>query len=120
MLGPLFEVIVYVRDMDAQVRFYRDLLGLSISWPAGLADYSAEHWVAFDAGGVALALHSGGQHSAGTPPRYGFKVTDIVATRKELRARGVECSEVRSPAPGVQVVDCKDPEGNGFFIESRG
>lgn len=119
MPGPLFEVIVYVRDMEAQVRFYRDVLGLSITWPDGLVDYSAEHWVAFDAGGVTLALHSGGESPSGTPPRFGFKVDDIGTTRSQLIAHGVPCGEVRDPAPGVQVVDCKDPEGNGFFIESR-
>ncbi|MDQ3023737.1 MAG: VOC family protein [bacterium] len=118
MIGPLFEVILYVREMDAQLRFYRDTLGLSISWPDGLADYSAESWVALDAGGVTLALHSGGEKPAGIPPRFGFKVENIEASRVQLLDLGVSCSEVRSPAPGVQVVDCKDPEGNGFFIES--
>jgi catechol 2,3-dioxygenase-like lactoylglutathione lyase family enzyme len=119
MLGPLFEVILYVREMDAQVRFYREVLGLSITWPDGLADYSAEHWVAFDAGGVTLALHSGGEGPVGTPPRFGFKVQDIELVLSELIGRAVPCSEVRSPAPGVLVCDCLDPEGNGFFIESR-
>jgi catechol 2,3-dioxygenase-like lactoylglutathione lyase family enzyme len=118
MIGPLFEVILYVRDMDAQVRFYRDALGLSISWPDGLESYAAEHWVALRAGDVTLALHSGGDTPTGTPPRFGFKVSDIDASRAQLIERGVPCSEVRSPAPGVQVVDCIDPEGNGFFIES--
>jgi catechol 2,3-dioxygenase-like lactoylglutathione lyase family enzyme len=119
MPGPLFEVILYVRDMDVQVRFYRDVLSLRITWPDGLTDYSSEHWVAFDAGGVTLALHSGGETPAGTPPRFGFKVEDIEEVRAHLLERNVVCSETRSPAPGVLVVDCKDPEGNGFFIESR-
>jgi catechol 2,3-dioxygenase-like lactoylglutathione lyase family enzyme len=119
MLGPLFEVILYVRDMDAQVQFYRDTLGLSIQWPTGLDSYTGEHWVAFDAGGVTLALHSGGESPTGTPPRFGFGVDNIEAVREQLLQHGVACSDVRSPAPGVQVVDCKDPEGNGFFIESR-
>ena len=119
MPGPLFELIVYVRDVHAQVAFYRDVLGLRITWPDGLPDYSDQHWVAFDTGGATLALHSGGEPPQGTPPRFGFRVEDIEATRVMLTGRGVPCSDVRSPAPGVRVVDCKDPEGNGFFIESR-
>jgi predicted enzyme related to lactoylglutathione lyase len=115
----LFEVIVYVKDMDAMARFYRDQLGLAITWPADLADYGAEHWVAFDAGGATLALHSGGEGASGTPPRFGFAVSDIAAARERLLAAGVACGEPRSPAPGVQVADCRDPEGNGFFIEEH-
>jgi catechol 2,3-dioxygenase-like lactoylglutathione lyase family enzyme len=118
-LGELFEVILYARDMEAQVRFYRDVLGLPVGWPAGLDSYSAEHWVTFSAGRITLALHSGGAPPAGTPPRFGFKVTDIAAARAELLARGVQAGAVRSPASGVQVVDCVDPEGNGFFVESN-
>jgi len=119
LIGGLFEVILYVRDMDAQVRFYRDVLGQSISWPAGLADYSAEHWVAIDTGAAKFALHSGGQVPQGTPPRYGFSTEHIEQAREHLLKHGVPTSEVRSPAPGVQVVDCTDPEGNGFFIEQQ-
>jgi catechol 2,3-dioxygenase-like lactoylglutathione lyase family enzyme len=119
VIGSLFKVILYVRDMDGQVRFYRDTLGLGLSWPAGLNDFTVEHWVAFQVGNVTLALHSGGEEPAGTPPRFGFEVADIAASRAQLLERGVQCSEVRSPAPGVQVVDCNDPEGNGFFIESH-
>lgn len=115
----LFEVIVYVRDMDSMVRFYRDSVGLPVSWPAGLQDYSKEDWVALDADGATLALHSGGAGIGGTPPRFGFAVTGIAVHRDWLLKCGVPCGEIRSPAPGVQVVDCTDPEGNGFFIEER-
>jgi catechol 2,3-dioxygenase-like lactoylglutathione lyase family enzyme len=46
-LGPLIEVILYVADMDAQVCFYRDTLGLPIANPQGLADYGEQMWVTF-------------------------------------------------------------------------
>lgn len=115
----LFKVIVYVKDMDAMVRFYRDSLGLSISWPTGRENYAGEHWVAFDAEGSTLALHSGGAGASGTPSRFGFQVRGIAVHRDWLIKCGVECGEVRSPAPGVLVVDCRDPEGNGFFIEEH-
>ena len=112
-------VTLVCRDARKTLRFYRDVLGQRISWPAGLADYSEEHWVAFASGGNTLALHSGGQEPQGTPPRYGFHSADILGAREALLAAGVAAGDVRSPAPGVQVVDCKDPEGNGFFIEQR-
>jgi hypothetical protein len=49
-----------------------------------------------------------------------FRVTDVPGARQGLLRRGVPMGEVRSPAPGVQVSDGVDPEGNRFSIESRG
>ena len=49
-----------------------------------------------------------------------FRVADVPAARQELIRRGVAMGEMRSPAPGVQVSDGADPEGNRFSIESRG
>ena len=117
-LNGISEIIVYVTDMAAAVEFYRDRLGLAIAWPADKADYSQEMWVTFSTGACTLALHGGLEpQQKQVQPRFGFSVSDIAAERAVLLAQGVECSEVRSPAPGVQVVDCRDPEGNGFFLE---
>lgn len=118
-LGSLFEIIVYCRDMQAQTAFYRDTLGLPVAYPQGLADYSQEHWVAFATDGAVLALHSGGEPPTGTPPRFGFRVADIHAAREALIQRKVSCGELRSAAPGITVLDCRDPEGNGFFLEQH-
>lgn len=117
-LKGISEIIVYVQDMVAAVAFYRDALGLEIAWPADKDDYSQETWVTFSTGACTLALHGGLELvEKQVQPRFGFSVDDIQAAREQLMARGVPCSEVREPAPGVQVVDCRDPEGNGFFIE---
>ena len=120
MLGPLHEIIVYVSDMDAQVRFYRDTLGLKIAYPDGRDNYKDESWVVFKTGQCTLALHGGGNRQFGTDaPKFVFRVDDVATVREALLDRGVPTSEIRSPAPGVKVVDCKDPEGNAFSIESR-
>lgn len=118
-LGPLHEIILYVRDMPTQVAFYRDVLGLEISYPAGLDDYSDQYWVVFETGQCSLALHGGGEQRFGEDaPKFVFKVDDIEASRDELLAQNISVSEIHSPSPGVQVADCKDPEGNIFSIES--
>jgi hypothetical protein len=44
--------------MDAQVAFYRDKLGLTVSYPDGLNDYTGEYWVTFATGACTLALES--------------------------------------------------------------
>ncbi len=116
----LMEVILYVQDMNAQVRFYRDTLGLRVKAPAGAEDFSEVFWVELDTGGCTLALHAGGQGQLGEDaPKIVFRVADIPAARNKLQAKGVLIGEVRAPAPGVLVCDGADPEGNRFSIESR-
>ena len=106
--------------MDVQVRFYRDILGLKVRFPAGLPDYTNEFWVELETGSCTLALHGGGSGKIGTEtPKLVFGVEDVAAARATLLDKGVKVSEVRSPAPDVMVVDALDAEGNPFSIESR-
>jgi len=117
MVGELIEVILYVDDMAAGVTFYRDRLGLRIAYPQR-EDYAAELWVQFDTGACRLCLHGGGSRKQGADAaKIVFRVADIHLTQAELRERGVELGEVRSPSPGVLVCDGVDPAGNRFSIE---
>lgn len=116
----LVEIILYVADMQAQVEFYRDVLGLRLAHPAGLTDYSDQHWVVFETGACKLALHSGGQAQAAAGlPKLVFAIADIVSARAELAARGLTLDEIFSPAPGIQVANGRDPERNPLSIESH-
>ncbi len=119
--GELMEVIVHVQDMNSQVAFYRDKLGLRVSYPTGREDYSKEGWVTLETGRCVLALHGGGRARLGESPshRIVFRTEDINAARNQLLRKGVQAGEIRSPAPEVQVFDARDPEGNVFSIESR-
>ena len=120
MIQGLIEVIVYVQQMDVQVRFYRDVLGLAVRFPTGLTDYTNEFWVEMETGSCTLALHGGGSgQTKAEIPKLVFGVADIEAARVMLLEKGVKASEVRSPAPGVMVVDALDAEGNPFSVESR-
>lgn len=119
-ISGLMEVILYVQDMNRQVSFYRDVLGLEVIEPQGVADFAGIFWVELDTGPCKLALHAGGQRRLGDDaPKIVFQVADVPAARKELLARDVPMGEVRSPAPGVAVCDGVDPEGNRFSVESH-
>lgn len=120
IIGELMEVILYVEDMAAQVSFYRDFLGLTVREPRDVKDYGNVYWVELETGACTLALHGGGRRRLGPDaPKLVFRVADMEAAREELLKKVVPMGEIRSPAPGVQVCDGQDPEGNRFSIESR-
>lgn len=120
MINSLFRVILYTQDMDAQVRFYRDMLGLTVRFPADLDDYSDQFWVEFETGGCTLVLHGGGEKRLGQDaPTLSFQVDDASTARQTLLAKGVKVGEVRSPVPGAYVVDGFDPEGNRFSLDAH-
>ena len=118
--GEIMEKILYVENMDSQVSFYRDKLGLQVKFPKEAANYGEEFWVEMDSGPCSLAPHAGGKRRFGADaPKIIFRVGDILAARQELTDQEVEMGEIRSAAPGVWVSDGIDPEGNKFSIQSH-
>jgi len=119
-VGPIIEVILYVEDIESQVRFYRDTLELTLTYPQDLENYNDQMWVTFDTGNCTLALHGGGRRDFGKDaPKFVFEVEDVQTIRQALLDRGVLLGETRTAAPGVWVCDGQDPEGNKFSIECR-
>jgi catechol 2,3-dioxygenase-like lactoylglutathione lyase family enzyme len=120
-LTGLMEIILHVKDMNTQVAFYRDKLGLRVAHPEGVVDFAKQSWVTFDTGRCILALHEGGRIRQGENPshRIVFQTDNIQTARNKLLDKGVQVGEVRSPAPGVEVIDGRDPEGNVYAIESH-
>jgi predicted enzyme related to lactoylglutathione lyase len=115
----LKEVILYVENMNSQVLFYKDKIGLEIDYPEDTSNLENETWVVFRTGECKLALRSGGKRRIGEDaPKIVFDVEDLPRVREELIGRGVPLDEVWSPAPGILVSDGVDPEGNHFSIES--
>ncbi|MFW9853918.1 MAG: VOC family protein [Candidatus Thorarchaeota archaeon] len=120
MLGTIRQIILYTANMQKQVEFYRDILGLKITYP-DIRDYSKEFWVTFSTGEATLALHTGGKGEIGTDsPRFTFEVQDIQEAFSYFKDKGILDSEIREPVPNTFVFDIKDPEGNKISIEQFG
>jgi predicted enzyme related to lactoylglutathione lyase len=109
----LVEVVLYVRDMERAIGFYRDTVGLEL-------DFESEHWTTFRTGACTLALHATERREPGRgEPDPTFLVPDAAAEHTRLAGKGVEVTEIREPVAGTQVFDATDPEGNRFSIESK-
>jgi catechol 2,3-dioxygenase-like lactoylglutathione lyase family enzyme len=119
-IDSLLRVILYVRDMNRMVRFYRDSLGLQLLTPRGLEDFGSAMWVEFDTGACPLALHGGGEGRTGpTPPELVFRVSDAAVARQALVDAGLEMGPVRELETGNYLCSGRDPEGHPFSLESR-
>jgi lactoylglutathione lyase len=115
-LSTISYVILYVKDTEKAVPFYRDTLGMKIK-------SQEPGWVEIDTGSTTLALH--GEEN---PPaqRTGsaivvFAVDDLQSTYEALKAKGVKFN--REPQvvceAGDKVgksADFTDPDGNSLSI----
>ena len=116
----LGRAILFAKDFQRMLTFYRDSLGLTpVGEPALLG------WVELDAGGARLALHAIPNDIAQritlerparprqeTPIKLVFVVSDVDAERARLISLGVRMLDVQ-PWGGCDGVD---PEGNVFQL----
>ena len=106
------QVILYVNDMARSLAYYRDALGLAVTFDGG------DYWMTLDAGGTSLALHPGGSGLAsGDRTGISLMVDDLESCRAEANARGAGFGEVVNPHPGVTFCEAKDPDGNPVFLK---
>jgi catechol 2,3-dioxygenase-like lactoylglutathione lyase family enzyme len=103
--------LIFVEDIEAELRFYRDVLGLRLL-------YRTERFVRFDATqGTSLSLIAGG-HASAEPKdfRQGGIVPEIIVDNLELAVRRLEGAGARHEAEvrtaWGQFVFFWDPEGN--------
>lgn len=129
MTVELSEVILNVQDMNAQVNFYQQVLGLKVIEPQDAKDFREFYTVKLQTNGCLLVLDSSKQDKEDEEneeeceerearQKLVFRVSNIEATRKELLARGCLLEEVQSPLQGVWICESVDPEGNTFSIQS--
>ena len=62
MTVELSEVILNVQDMNAEVNFYQQVLGLKVIEPQGAKDFREFYTVKLQANGCLLVLDSTGQN----------------------------------------------------------
>lgn len=116
--GPLMEIILFVQEMESEVQFYRDLLGLRIRFPQNLQDYSKEMWVEFETGDCILALHGGARQKPDKVHSIVFTVDNIEQARETILNAGIEISDIRPLEDGSKVAEGLDPAGHPFSIRT--
>ena len=115
--GPLTEadvstVVIYASDFDRMLAFYRDTLGLQV-------EQQTERYVELRAaGGADIAIHAGREAAVGEGRHWflEFRVDDLDATARALRARGVDVGDVQERWWGKEA-GFTDPEGNRIEVE---
>jgi|WetSurMetagenome_2_1015567.scaffolds.fasta_scaffold662867_1 predicted enzyme related to lactoylglutathione lyase len=114
-------IILHVRDLDREIAFFRDVMGLELQF----SDASF-HYARFDGGGVGFALASGGEALEGGrdgPDHHtgiSFAVDDVDTACAEMKARGARFTMEPSKQPwGGYMAMFADPEGNVFYLDGR-
>lgn len=113
MIKRIEPVILFVRNFQESLVFYRDKLGLQPypgSWGTGHGGGFAQ----FRVGGSTFAIHGGYKGPAGGPIAIHFEVDDLSAEAARLRSLGVEVGEVTDQPWGREMV-VVDP--NGYEVE---
>jgi len=116
MITQLGNVTVVVSDIGRSRKFFRDKLGLRLSF------FDKKHdWLCFEAGRVALSITTPWNKSArklvGVRTGVSFYVDDIQATYKDLRKKGVKFTlKPRKESWGGILANFEDPDRNKFFL----
>ncbi len=109
-------VMITVSDMSRSVKFYRDVLGLSLK-------SESPDWTEFSTGTTMLALHGGGRPKPRTETdtgatfagtcTIGFNVDDLDKTFEELKTKGVHFLMPPTERLGepIKLAVCMDPDG---------
>jgi predicted enzyme related to lactoylglutathione lyase len=106
-----FDAVYYhVRNMDAAIAFYRDVLGI----PLRSRDYVAR----FDIDGVLFELvpaHEGDTIKGPGNARLSLGVTDIEAAIRYLQSKGVKATAAKQEVGGLLSL-FHDPDGNELCL----
>lgn len=109
-LGPLMQINIPVRDIEAGVAFYRDALGLPFLFQAGNLAF-------FDCGGVRLLVDVPESAEFDHPGSVlYFRVDDLDAAYEAYRGRGVEFVQ----PPHLVHTDGKIELRMAFFSDGQG
>jgi len=110
--------IVFVRNMDRSVAFYRDLLGLPLR-------FESLHWTEFATEGATLALHVSDEptdsrtRAAIESPgscRPGLSVPNLDEFHQRMKAAGVPCLQEPKVVFGSSVAQYEDPDGLAISV----
>jgi predicted enzyme related to lactoylglutathione lyase len=96
-------------DLDAAVRFYTEVLGLSLK----LRD--ADRWAAFDVGGMTLAIEGGAAGGGQGGATVSLRTDGLDEVVAQIRARGGSVGQIET-GPHERKAPVTDPAGNVLVL----
>lgn len=105
--------IIFVRDMQRSIAFYRDAFG----WPV---KFQSSHWSEFVTDGATVALHlsdtgatdaDGADDERAGQCRPGFHVAELGEFHRRMIERGVRCIQEPHMVFGARIAKYADPDG---------
>lgn len=116
-ITQLNHVALHVADLDASVRFYRDVLGLA-ELPRPAFDFPGA-WFAIGPADAGQELHliarspkEGGAYSVPRERHWAMRVEDMDAAAETLRRHGVAFQPPKPRPDGALQVFLRDPDGH--------
>jgi predicted enzyme related to lactoylglutathione lyase len=109
MIEGIASIWLPVTDMDAEVAFYRDKLGLEV----------VEHdgdWTEVTAGDQRIGLNAEESPAGDGGAVIAFRVDEMEGTVEQLKGSGVEFSGEVSEHPWGRIAPFKDPDGNDLQL----
>ena len=105
--------VIWAKEMDRCVAFYRDLFGGDVS-------FSNEHWSEVVVCGSTIGIHGDGEGKR-TWTGLSFQVDDLREGIEKMKAAGGELTRepVDTPEDPLHLANCVDPEGNEFMMTQR-
>ena len=94
-------------DFESAVRFYTDVLGLTLKFRDG------DRWAAFDVAGVTLALEGGAGSRTGAT--VSLRVDGLAEVVDQLRSRGASVTDIET-GPHEKRAVVTDPSGNELVL----
>jgi len=115
MIRRINPILLFVRDFDRSLRFYRDALRLKVH---SLEDVH-EEYASFRVGDILFAIHGGHRRSTRGPVALHFEVADCRAAYRDLRQKGVRFTRLPEKMPwGSVTATFRDPDGNQLELTS--
>ncbi len=97
-------VMKFVADMDAAVRFYRDLVGLKLK-------FQSPEWTEFDTGETTLALHLATDEHAAGECQIGFRSADLDGFYAQTSQSGVHYTQPPVQERWIRIARFLDCDG---------
>lgn len=104
--------IKFVSDMEAAVAFYRDTLGLTLS-------FQSPFWSEFDTGETKLALHPASEENPAGSVQLGLGTSDIDNFFAAGQAEGLVFTSPPTDLHGTRIARIRDIDGAEISVGGR-